>query len=122
MRNWIFFGVLLLLEGIQLSAQVYNSTPYSTEDGLVQSQVWAILEDHKGFLWLGTHGGIARFDGRQFESYTLEDSITSDFITSLYQDENLNIWIGTEKGVACFDGYRFYSPGDSAHKVGRIRI
>ena len=102
---------ILILLCTPLWGQVYNVTHYTTQEGLVQSQVWAILQDHKGFLWLGTHGGLDKFDGNQFEHYSLEDSLTSDFITSLFQDKDLNIWIGTEQGIACYDGAKFFTPG-----------
>jgi len=72
-------------------AQVYNFTTYTPSDGLIQSQVRAILQDHQRFLWLGTHGGISKYDGRQFINYTPEDSLVSDFVTCLYQDTQLNI-------------------------------
>ena len=102
---------LLCILSVPVFSQVYNVTPFTSEEGLVQSQVWTLLQDHNGFLWVGTHGGIGKYDGRQFVNYTLEDSLTSDFITCLYQDAELNIWIGTQKGIACYDGHKFFTPG-----------
>ncbi len=105
---WTFINILIWMSiSIMGYAQVYNFTTYTPSDGLIQSQVRAILQDHQRFLWLGTHGGISRYDGKQFINYTPEDSLISDFVTCLYQDAQLNIWIGTESGVSCFNGKQF---------------
>src|SRR5687768_12622666 len=39
---------------------------WETERGLPQSSVMAILQTRDGYLWLGTHGGLVRFDGVGF--------------------------------------------------------
>ena len=42
---------------------------YSTEDGLPQYTVMSIIQDQKGFIWLGTWDGLSKFDGYQFHNY-----------------------------------------------------
>ena len=59
----IFILAWSLLSTIPVDAQVYNITSFSRESGLLQSQVMAILQDSKGYLWMGTHRGIFRYDG-----------------------------------------------------------
>ena len=39
----------------------------SLEDGLSQSAVLELLQDRDGFLWVGTQGGLVRFDGVRFQ-------------------------------------------------------
>jgi len=51
-------------------AQKYSFVTYSTEDGLPQSQVTAMTQDANGYLWVGTLGGLAKFDGIKFTSYS----------------------------------------------------
>jgi signal transduction histidine kinase/ligand-binding sensor domain-containing protein len=46
----------------------YTFTSWSRKDGLV-GPVWAIAQDANGFLWLGTDGGLLRFDGVRFISW-----------------------------------------------------
>src|SRR5918993_1025374 len=43
----------------------YTLTSWSRKDGLI-GPVWAIDQDAAGFLWLGTDGGLVRFDGVRF--------------------------------------------------------
>jgi ligand-binding sensor domain-containing protein len=41
----------------------------SIEQGLSQSSVISICQDHRGFLWFGTYEGMNRYDGYQFKIY-----------------------------------------------------
>ncbi|MCI4667427.1 MAG: histidine kinase [Bacteroidia bacterium] len=85
-------------------------TIYSVEDGLAQSQVYAMLEDPRGFLWLGTQGGgISKFDGLKFTSYNTRDGLLSNYIFSLHYGKQDVLWIGTNVGLSRFDGIRFQS-------------
>lgn len=105
----IFAIILSILCYLNIDAQVYNSTRYSTEDGLAQSQVRAILQDKKGYLWLGTRGGVSKFNGQEFVNFTPQThpNLVGDFVSSLYEDAKGNIWIGSERGLSKFDGRTF---------------
>jgi signal transduction histidine kinase/ligand-binding sensor domain-containing protein len=46
------------------------------EDGMPHNAVNKIVRDSRGFLWLATHGGLARFDGRDFTRYNLPNKMT----------------------------------------------
>ena len=92
---------------LELQAQVYNVTRYSPAEGLIQSQVRAIIQDHRRFLWLGTHGGISRFDGKKFENFVPGKYPIGDYITCLFQDSQDRIWMGSEQGLSYFDGKKF---------------
>lgn len=99
--------LLLLLCSIGLQAQIYNVSQYSLEEGLVQSQVRAICQDNDGFIWMGTHRGICRFDGKHFKDFQPEDGLAGRFVSTIIKDEKGKLWIGTENGVSYFDGKKF---------------
>jgi hypothetical protein len=42
---------------------------YTAADGLAGNEINAILQDSRGFLWIGTDSGLSRFDGTRFVSY-----------------------------------------------------
>lgn len=74
------------------------------EDGLSQSSPEVIIQDSKGYIWLGTNDGLDRYDGREFRSYKIGDGITEElsnsYITSLMEDKNGNIWVGSIDGLS----------------------
>jgi ligand-binding sensor domain-containing protein len=77
-------------------------------EGLPNSQVNAIVQDRRGFLWFGTQDGLARYDGTRLHSYRPAEqdlnSISSTSITALAQDPGGGLWIGTaEAGVNLYD-------------------
>lgn len=86
------------------AAQNLKFKHYNDNDGLSHNSVRHIVQDEKGFLWLGTFSGLNRFDGYQFKSYlsnsTKENKLYNDDITVLKLDkENNNLWIGTRRGL-----------------------
>src|ERR1700743_1275866 len=78
------------------------TTNFTREQGLPHPVMMAIAEDSQGFLWLGTQGGLARFDGYRFHTYLHRDgdaaSLPDDFVTALVTDASGRLWIGTVTG------------------------
>jgi signal transduction histidine kinase/ligand-binding sensor domain-containing protein/DNA-binding response OmpR family regulator len=70
--------------------------------GLSQNHVMTILQDSKGFMWIGTRDGLNKYDGYKFTTYKHDGanpkSISSNFITDLKEDAKGNIWIATRGG------------------------
>lgn len=88
-----------------LSAQDFRATQYSLREGLPQSKVACLLEDHRGALWAGTeNGGVARFDGNTFRVLNTASGLPGNDIHALAEDPNHRIWIGTDKGLAISNG------------------
>ncbi len=74
----------------------------SLAQGLSQSSVYAILQDHKGFLWFGTEDGLNKYDGYTFKTYrhnpSNQSSLSANFAQALYEDRDGTLWIGIENG------------------------
>jgi signal transduction histidine kinase/ligand-binding sensor domain-containing protein/DNA-binding response OmpR family regulator len=60
------------------------------------------LQDKYGFIWIGTHDGLCKFDGYEFTVFrndlTDTTSLTSNWITALYEDSSADLWISTMGG------------------------
>ncbi|MBX2992050.1 MAG: ATP-binding protein [Bacteroidetes bacterium] len=101
--------VLVLLGGVAFGQQPaqLNFRHFRVEDGLSQGSINAILQDHKGFIWIGTHDGLNRFDGVEFKVFRHNPgnprSLSSSWIVALFEDSNHVLWIKTEKGLDRFD-------------------
>ncbi|MCC7301602.1 MAG: histidine kinase [Bacteroidia bacterium] len=100
--------ILLLFSSLQLTAQQYNFSRLSLEDGLAQSQVWTMLHDRRGQVWMGTRGGgISVYNGMGFKTYTRNDGLPNNHIWSIAEDSEGNIWAGTDEGLVRFNGLYF---------------
>jgi ligand-binding sensor domain-containing protein len=76
---------------------------FGEEQGLPQSCVAAMTQTRDGYLWVGTLGGLARFDGRRFTRFDQDNTpgLKSNQIVSLFEDSQTNLWIGTlSEGIA----------------------
>ena len=71
MKN-ILLIISLLLTTSSFS-QHFNFRNFSIEDGLPQSTIYDIHQDSKGFIWFGTQGGVAKFNGIEFVNYNQKD-------------------------------------------------
>jgi ligand-binding sensor domain-containing protein/signal transduction histidine kinase len=81
---------------------------WTSEQGLPQNSIRPMLQSRDGFLWIGTRGGLARFDGASFVLYKANapNSIPNDSITGLAEDRDGSLWISSSGGLTRYhDGY-----------------
>ncbi len=80
---------------------------YMVEDGLSSNTVRCVLQDKKGFIWIGTEGGLNRFDGLTFRNFLNiagdTTSLGNNYVYTLLEDAKSNLWIGTDHGVSIFN-------------------
>ncbi len=78
----------------------------TTENGLANNNIRNILQDQRGFLWLGTEEGLQRYDGHSFKLFSKRpNSLRDNRIKTLYQNNSGQIWVGTVSG-----GLHLYHP------------
>nr|WP_158753010.1 hybrid sensor histidine kinase/response regulator [Dyella sp. S184] len=69
---------------------------YSTADGLPSTNVYAVVQDRDGAIWFGTKGGLARFDGVDFEVFRHVEndpgSLYNNGIATLQIDRQGRLW------------------------------
>ncbi len=103
----------LLLAGREMHAleknrpiRHFGRRVWQTDEGLPQNTVNCILQTRDGYLWIGTEGGLARFDGIQFTVFNRSTTpqLPWNQINSLYQDAQGVLWISTADGLTSLDG------------------
>lgn len=102
-------ALLYLIWSPKVSSQQYSFINFSIEDGLAQSQVQTIFQDNKGFLWMGTYGGLSRYDGKYFVNYSKEDGLLDNRINSITAGKNGELYFTTIGGINKYDGKTFTS-------------
>lgn len=111
MRLFYYFcllAIVLQLFAAPCFAQYYFKH-YQVEDGLSHNSVRSIIQDKKGLIWVGTRGGLSRFDGYTFKTYKNKKNkfgnIGNNVITVIAEDQKGMLWIGTGKGVFRYNPY-----------------
>ena len=78
----------------------YTRRLWRAQDGLPDQTVQAIAQTPDGYLWVGTKGGLLRFDGARFViyDYTNTPGLSESSINCLRVSRDGSLWIGTEGG------------------------
>ncbi|TFF33235.1 hybrid sensor histidine kinase/response regulator [Mucilaginibacter psychrotolerans] len=73
------------------------------KEGLSQINVGCILQDSRGFMWLGTRDGLSKYDGYTFTTFRHDpqdtSTISSSMVADIAEDKEGNIWIATIIGL-----------------------
>lgn len=67
--------------------------------GLSQNSIYCLMQDSRGFIWIGTWDGLNKYDGYDFIVYNTTNGLSNPTINALLEDEEKNIWIGTDEGL-----------------------
>jgi ligand-binding sensor domain-containing protein len=114
-------AVLVLLLSGALPGQRYSFKEYGQDAGLTNLDVYCLMQDRIGFLWVGTENGLFRYDGRQFRAYAKAQGLPSAQIEALHETADGEIWVGTTQGLARLKGDTFETvragPGNVTHAI-----
>lgn len=107
--NLFFKSVLsFLLISTYSFSQTYSFDNYTVQDGIVQSNVSAIVQDNSGDIWLGTESGVSRFNGKTFRNYSTDDGLADNNITAILLDKKGYVWFGhANGGLTKYNGQTF---------------
>ena len=96
----MLLSVLFTLAAPSVYAQ-YRFDNWTTDNGLPQNSVYAILQTRDGYLWFTTLDGLVRYNGAQFTVFNHANAgkFSSLRFNSLYEDRDGNLWIGSEDGA-----------------------
>ena len=79
----------------------YITDVFNEETGLPTGDANAVVQAHNGYLWIGSYGGLIRYDGSNFTDFS--DRLASSAIRSLFESSDGTLYIGTNDAGA----YRF---------------
>lgn len=80
---------------------------YQVRDGLIQEQVAHIFQDSRGYIWIGTFGGLSLYDGKSFTSFSKQDGIPAASVDYVSEDSGGRIWVATALGAAVMEHGKF---------------
>lgn len=100
-RTILITACLLLSFFFPLQAQIFEYI--NMENGLSSRRVLSIQQDKQNYMWILTHKGLDRYNGKQFKHYQLNHhkSPLSFYpnLNFLYTDKENNIWEAGKDGL-----------------------
>lgn len=100
MKTRIILFLLSFAISLLLTAQEKNIilNELTIQNGLSSGSVTCVLQDSKGFIWIGTEDGLNKFDGYQIQVFRhnilMPNTIGGNSIRTLFEDSRKNLWIG----------------------------
>lgn len=92
------------------SQQNFSFKTFNQDNGIIDNYIECIYEDSRGFIWIGTRGGLNRFDGHSFTRIKLPKmkstssiDVGQHYVNALKEDSSQNLWIGTLGGVYVYN-------------------
>lgn len=110
----VFFLTLIFVDSNCVYAEEDSSLQnwivyeYNETNGLPTGEANTVLQTKDGYVWIGSYGGLIRYDGTTFRNYSTEDAIPSSSIRALYEDSRGRLWVGTnDRGVYLYENQEF---------------
>ena len=100
--RYITLCTMFFVSSLIAQNTTYKFDYYDISNGLSQNQANVIFQTENGYVYVGSQGGLDRFDGYNFKYYSHNpsDSTTIPFgwVNSINEDSQKNLWIGTSRG------------------------
>ena len=119
-RYCSFTLFLLVLSVTGTWGQILPFHKYSIHDGLVSNSVTTIMQDSRGFIWIGGMDGISVYDGAVFKNYTIADGLPFSRINAIIESNKHpgTMWIATNGGGICKFSHGRFTP----YRVGSTTL
>lgn len=112
MKRLIFIFSIFLLSQYSVASTSRFFNRITVIDGLASNNVYAIWQDKKGYIWVGTSNGLQRFDGKYFLYFNIKKPtfLPAQPVRQILEDREGNMWLryGEEYGI--------YNPADLSFK------
>jgi signal transduction histidine kinase len=119
----IFISLSFALKAQDLNLKFRHLT---VDNGMPHTDVTSIVQDAKGFVWLGTYAGLCRYDGYEIRTYLNSNNqlkrVYHNRINGLAIGRDGLIWLATQSGLVVFDPKKeqFINVEGYAQYVGHV--
>lgn len=93
-------------------AQQFTFKHYGQDEGLKNLDVFRVLQDRSGFLWVATENGLFRYDGSVFERFGAPEGLPDNLIIDTIMDASGRLWVSSRSHLYYLDGGRFHAVPD----------
>jgi diguanylate cyclase (GGDEF)-like protein len=94
-------ALVLAADDKSIHPLAFSAQHWTTADGLPSEKIQALIQGPDGYIWVGTEGGLARFDGVRFTPFAPPGApeLASVSVRGLLRGRDGSIWIGRDDGV-----------------------
>jgi signal transduction histidine kinase/DNA-binding response OmpR family regulator/ligand-binding sensor domain-containing protein len=101
LRNIFIFCFLFLYKQNSVLSQIANRSNFiintkrlTVKEGLAHQEVYDILQDSRGFMWMATRSGLNKYNGYTFNTFTKEkNNLSNNSIHSIVEDKAGYLWL-----------------------------
>lgn len=88
----------------------YVVNVYNERNGLPTGEANTVVQTSDGYIWIGSYGGLIRYDGSDFYNYSTEGILPSSSVRALFEDSTGRLWVGTnDAGIFYLEGGELYA-------------
>lgn len=117
MKKILAFQVILVICAVFFVQTVsaedlpYVRTVFNERSGLPTGEANDVLQTSDGYVWVGSYGGLIRYDGTEFRNFSSEGILPSSSVRMMFEDSIGRLWIGTnDAGVFVYEGGEISQP------------
>ena len=89
--------------------KVQRKLNFSVNEGLPSSETYFVHQDKKGYIWVCTDRGVARYDGFKFDVFTTKQGLPDNVVFYVYEDQFDRIWfIGNSEKLSYYKNGKIY--------------
>ena len=78
---------------------------YGVNEGLPSSECYWVTQDSRHMLWIGTDGGVVKYDGYKFITYTSSKGLPDNTVFKIHEDRHGRIWFACYSGAMAYYSY-----------------
>jgi PAS domain S-box-containing protein len=115
-------GAVVSADAAEASRPNFAVSIFNVYAGLPSNVASVVCQTHDGYVWIGTEGGLARFDGVRFTVYRVSNTpaLPANLIRVLMEDRSGSLWIGTQRGLCRYRDGVFERIGLDGSAIARM--
>lgn len=103
--------VLFFVQTVSAEELPYVRTVFNERSGLPTGEANDVLQTADGYVWVGSYGGLIRYDGTEFRNFSSEGILPSSSVRMMFEDSSGRLWIGTnDAGVFVYENGEISQP------------
>ena len=120
----IFTILFFCFVSFSSNAQSFFHTNYGIDQGLPSSQVYDVVQDQQGYIWIATDAGVSRFDGAKMVSFKQADGLSDNAIVQMHVASDGAIWfLGFNKTFTLYkDSFFHYAHNQKLNEALQKRL